>query len=264
MKSIDQAPARTPVVLSVVCATWNAAACVARMLHSYREERTTDCELIMQDGASSDGTWDLILQQRDIVAAACSERDAGIYDAWNRALRLCRGRYVAFIGADDIIAPGALAALVSACVADDGESHVIAGYNIRTQQGVPQALLGCAFERSAIVRRMPFAHVMAAHRLTWLTERGGFDASLRSAGDYDLMVRDRDTLRVQVIPKVLAWIEDGGVSRQVLRPHLEHFRVRRKHRVPAWICGALFVRELTGSVWRHLGNMPAGRPEASV
>ncbi|MGZ5781170.1 MAG: glycosyltransferase, partial [Burkholderiaceae bacterium] len=201
------------IVLSVVCAMHNAAQCVEGFLDSYRRERTVGTQLVVVDGASTDSTWEILLRNRDIIDVAVSEPDAGIYDAWNKALPMCTGRYVSFIGADDRIAAGGLSHLTEVCSRVQNDPHIVAGFNLLTRNAVPVALLGAHYDFSRLCQRMMIAHVMSAHRLSWLASVGGFDASYRSSGDYELLLRERASLRVEVVNVILAYMEDGGTSR---------------------------------------------------
>ncbi|MGV8933474.1 MAG: glycosyltransferase [Gallionellaceae bacterium] len=248
----DRAP--DTVVLSVVCAMRNVAHYVETFLDSYQRERTDDTQLIIVDGASTDGTWEILLRYRDIIDVAVSEADGGIYDAWNKALPICSGKYVSFIGADDRIADGAIRNLISVCRSVQSEPHIISGYNILTRQAVPVALIGAPYVPSLLCRRMMIAQVMSAHRLSWLVSVGGFDSSYRSSGDYELMLRERSSLRVEVINSILAYMEDGGTSRTSLRRvFLEDYRARQRNGVPRWLCGVLLMRARLGVIARKMG-----------
>jgi glycosyltransferase involved in cell wall biosynthesis len=241
------------ITLSVVCSMRNSAHCVAGFLESYRKERLPGTELVIVDGASTDGTLDILRSYRDVIDALVSEPDSGIYDAWNKAVRLCKGRYVSFIGSDDLIADGALAHLLAACAEHEGRPELIAGYVILTRGGRPVALWGGPYDAQALPRRMMTAQILSAHRLDWLRAAGGFDASYRSSGDYELLLRERGHLRVVVIDKILAYMEDGGMSRNSLRPFFENYRARKSNGIPAWLCQALLLKALTGVAARALG-----------
>jgi glycosyltransferase involved in cell wall biosynthesis len=240
-------------VLSVVCSMRNVAHCVKGFLDSYRKERTPETQLIIVDAASTDGTLEILKSNSDLIDIMISESDKGIYDAWNKAVRLATGKFVSFIGADDRIADGALDNLVATCKAEGANAHLIAGYVVLTRKGVPVALWGSPYNARALVRYMMTAQILSAHRLDWVREAGGFDASYRSSGDYELLLRERAKLRVVVINKVLAYMEDGGTSRTSLTPFFENYRARKSNGVPAWFALALLVKVLAGVVARKVG-----------
>src|SRR5688572_6921120 len=87
--------------LSIIIATWQASSTLERCLRSIVEQDFTEWELLIADGASTDGTIDLIKEHERHIAWWQSRKDSGIYDAWNHALEEARGEYVTFLGADD-------------------------------------------------------------------------------------------------------------------------------------------------------------------
>jgi glycosyltransferase involved in cell wall biosynthesis len=208
--------------------------------------------LIIIDGASSDNTLEII-NSYGLASLVISEPDNGIFDAWNKAIYLCSGTYVAFIGADDLIVYGSLQHVVDACRNAPKSVHLIAGFNILTRKRKPIQILGDVFDPSKLFYRMPIAHVMSAHSITWLKSIGGFDSSFRSAGDYELLLRASKSLNIQTIPYILVYMEDGGASRKAILPHLEHWRARRKNGVGYLKAGILLLKALIGSVLRQSG-----------
>ncbi|WP_374623687.1 glycosyltransferase [Pandoraea sp.] len=240
------------IILSVVCAVFNGSKVIGDLLQSYAKQDRKNTELIVIDGASSDRTVEIV-RASGVANLVLSEPDCGIYDAWNKAIRHCSGTHVAFIGADDLLADGSLQHIVEACQCASGSVNIIAGFNILTRNRIPVQLLGEVFDTSKLLRRMPMAHVMSAHSLNWLRELGGFDASFRSAGDYELLLRSSKALSVQTIPYILAYMEDGGTSRSALLPHFETWRARRKNEVSTVLAGGLLMRALGGSLLREIG-----------
>lgn len=239
-------------VLSVVCAVYNAQAFVQTFLDSYAAQRRPDVELIVVDGASTDSTLQLV-ESSGVADRVMSGRDRGIYDAWNKALPFCRGTHVAFIGADDIIAESALDFLVNACLQDSEAQQLIAGFNVLTKGRIPVALLGEPWNPAILGWRLPMAQVLSAHPLAWIRAVGNFDANYKSAGDYELILRGRDSIIVRVIPKVLAYMEDGGISRKPWLPHLECFRARRANGYGLTFCLVVLCKAAAGVVLRSLG-----------
>ncbi|KAF7599292.1 MAG: hypothetical protein CGU28_05890 [Candidatus Dactylopiibacterium carminicum] len=237
--------------LSVVCAVRNSAYCVQGLLDSYRRERSATTELIVVDALSTDGTTELLQANQDIINCLVIEEDDGIYDAWNKAVRLSRGIYVSFIGADDRIAPGALKELCSA-VQDNPGRELIYGFNVHTVSGVPVGLQGQPFIRERMQINQMLAHVMAAHRRQWIIDSGMFDKCFRSSGDYDFLLRNRSSMTVKQIDAVLAYVEDGGISRRAWWPFFETRDARRRNGMSWFLANALLLRALVGRLGRLL------------
>lgn len=94
--------------ISILTATYNAEKFLPGLIESIRNQTDRDFEWVVVDGGSSDGTIALIEASGDLVTRYISERDFGIYDAINKAIRLSCGDYYLVIGADDRLLPEAV------------------------------------------------------------------------------------------------------------------------------------------------------------
>jgi glycosyltransferase involved in cell wall biosynthesis len=86
--------------------TYNAAAFLQQSLDSIYRQSYPNLELIIQDGVSTDGTIDILKNNASKIAYWNSEKDNGIYDAMNKAIKYITGEWVFFLGADDELLDG--------------------------------------------------------------------------------------------------------------------------------------------------------------
>ena len=93
-------------MVSVVCVTRDAALTLPALLKSVRDQKSTNFELVIVDGASTDGTIDILRNNDDIIDFWISKPDHGIYDAMNNAMQYVKGEWVLFLGADDLLLDG--------------------------------------------------------------------------------------------------------------------------------------------------------------
>ncbi len=82
-------------------------------MRSIAEQTSGECEWIVVDGGSTDGTVELLKQYGALVSRWISEKDRGIYDAWNKGCRFARGEWLIFLGAGDELASASVLADVS-------------------------------------------------------------------------------------------------------------------------------------------------------
>lgn len=91
--------------ISVVIATLNCKNDIEQDLEqaicSFANQDYKNKELIIIDGLSTDGTLSLIEKYKDVISRSVSEKDNGIYDAYNKGVQFASGDYVVFLGADD-------------------------------------------------------------------------------------------------------------------------------------------------------------------
>jgi glycosyltransferase involved in cell wall biosynthesis len=86
--------------------TWRAAAHLQGALESIAAQAPRDCEVLIWDGGSDDGTQALITEHEHLVSRWWSAPDDGIYDAMERLIDRAQGRHIYFLGADDRLEAG--------------------------------------------------------------------------------------------------------------------------------------------------------------
>ena len=93
---------KAPMV-SIITVVLNGAHCLEKSMKSVEALSYDNIEYIVIDGASSDGTMDIIRKNESFVDYWVSEPDRGVYDAMNKAIRASHGDYILFLGADDYL-----------------------------------------------------------------------------------------------------------------------------------------------------------------
>ena len=91
--------------VSVIIATYNAAGDLQNCLDSFPLQVCDRMEIVIADGASQDGTLEIIRRNSSKISQWISEPDQGVYDAMNKALQVITGSWVYFLGADDLLLP---------------------------------------------------------------------------------------------------------------------------------------------------------------
>ena len=102
--------------MSVAIATFNAAAYLETAVRSALAQSLAAIEVIIVDDCSTDSTLAIAsrLRAEDCrVRIDALARNTGPAAARNRALTLARGRWLAVLDADDVLAPGRLASLAA-------------------------------------------------------------------------------------------------------------------------------------------------------
>jgi glycosyltransferase involved in cell wall biosynthesis len=89
--------------LSVITIVYNNVKDIERTMLSVLNQSYANIEYIIIDGASTDGTKDIIYRYKDRLAQFISEKDKGIYDAMNKGLSLATGDYLLFMNSGDEI-----------------------------------------------------------------------------------------------------------------------------------------------------------------
>ncbi len=210
--------------LSIVMATWQAAGTLERCLESIIGQEFSDWELVIADGASTDGTTDILKRYDEHITRWRSEPDGGIYDAWNKALDHATGEYVCFLGADDAWADDQVLSRLFAEIGDE-EYDVVTSVGRFTNSVTGKAMrFGSAWNYRRLGRRMVVCHPGMLHRRTLFDELGLYDTRYRIAGDLDFLLRLPEETRALHVDMVSVIVEAAGISRRNVLPRLREQR----------------------------------------
>lgn len=215
--------------ISLVLATWRAAAILPGFLDSLRAQTCPDRELVIVDNCSDDGTAELVAAYRDCVTAFDSRPDRGIYDAWNRALDRIQGDYVCFVGADDcFLAPDSLGHLHALTQSDP--DLVTARNAYHSSDGRWLRHWGHDWDWARMRQSMNIAHPGMLVRRELFGRYGRFDPSYRICGDYDWFLRLEPHLRAVHSNQPILRVVQGGVSHtRIGQVYAETYRAQRRH-----------------------------------
>ena len=86
--------------VSIITVSYQSAATLRQTIESVLAQDYLNKEYWIIDGGSTDGSLE-ILKSFGSAIHFISERDAGIYDAMNKGLKLIHGDVIGMIGADD-------------------------------------------------------------------------------------------------------------------------------------------------------------------
>ena len=235
--------------ISVLLPAWNAEATLGEAIASVLAQTDPDLELIVLDDGSTDETL--------AIAQAAAARDprvrpvalphAGIVATLNHGLALARGAYVARMDADDLSAPGRLAAqraaleaapalgLVSCLVAHEAAAGDTRGYALYVGW-----LNGIATGEAIALNRFvesPFAHPSVMFRHALVERFGGYrDGPFPE--DYELWLRwlEAGVAMAKVPAVLLTWRDHPArLSRTHARYAVEAFYRVKAHYLARWL-----------------------------
>lgn len=136
----------SPALVSVIIPAYNVARYITETLRSIRTQEGPDPEVIVVDDGSTDGTAELALASDPRIRLIRQDR-AGVSAARQAGTRIATGRYLKYVDADDLLAPGALAAQVRS-IERTGADVVYGQWAYLEQKGSAGA-----FEQGRIISR---------------------------------------------------------------------------------------------------------------
>lgn len=221
------------IQISIIIATYNASATLRQCLYSLVPQLSEQSELIIIDGGSTDTTPDIITSFNNNIAYAISESDNGIYDAWNKGVKAAKGKWIAFIGADDVLLPNAIQGYLDVITKTkdiDDYDYICAHNEYVDFNGKLLKLLGEEPIWDVMRKRMAPAHVASLHNKKNLFETIGYYdyEHFHICADYELLMRKKNKLKYLMIPNHIARMKVGGMSFST-NAIIETYNIRNLH-----------------------------------
>ncbi|MFT6841336.1 MAG: glycosyltransferase involved in cell wall biosynthesis [Psychroserpens sp.] len=212
-------------IFSIVTACYNAEETIQETIESVLSQTITCFEFIIIDGASTDGTLEIVKSfeekflAKGIPYSYLTEPDKGIYDAWNKGVNLAKGSYISFLGADDTYLINSLN-LYNEILINEKETNyhlLYSNVDVIDSKGEIVKKIKGTWTWSVFRRYMNIAHVGSFHSRAYFDKYGLFNDQFKIAGDYELLLRAKDELRAYKLEQVTVKMKDGGVSRSQLK-----------------------------------------------
>ena len=208
--------------ISVITAVFNGRETVADAIESVLRQSHPDIELVVIDGASTDGTRELIESYQKRMAVFISEPDEGIYDALNKGISLATGNIVGFLHADDLFAGNNVLSKI-ADVFSDPSVDAVYGDLVYVSRFEPDKVIrywrAQDFSPGKLKKGWMPPHPTFYVRRSIYERLGSFDTSYHIAADYDCILRmlGQGRLNCRYVPEVLVKMRVGGKSNNSLR-----------------------------------------------
>jgi glycosyltransferase involved in cell wall biosynthesis len=238
--------------ITIIVAVYNAKATLQQCINSVVKQSYQHVELIIIDGASTDGSIDVIKQNKHHISYWVSETDTGIYNAWNKGLAKASGDWVAFLGADDFFwQENTLEQIANAVNLSDSLSKLIYG-KVALVNSNEEVLyqIGEPWESTKVKLGdvMAIPHPGMLHHRSWFIKYGFFDTSFKIAGDYEMLLRGWPQENAIFTSNIIVvGMAQGGVSstpKNALRQLKEVWLAQKKYgkKYPGWRLLLAFLR----------------------
>lgn len=178
--------------VSIITVSYQSAATIESCIQSVIGQDYPDIEYIVIDGASTDGTLEVISGYRDKIAVVVSEPDEGIYFAMNKGLELATGDVIGMLNSDDLYASNHVISDVVKAMKDSGADSCYGNlvYVDRLQTDkVLRTWKAGDYKKEAFLKGWMPPHPTFFLRRDCYSQFGKFNTVLRTSADYELMLR---------------------------------------------------------------------------
>lgn len=201
--------------ISIIIATFNAEKTLRRCLNSIQSQTSSDFELVIVDGGSSDDTVSILKEHNKLINYWISEPDKGIYDAWNKGIALAKGKWVWFLGADDYFYDNSsIEKILDYAQVNSTHSRIIYSRVMLVNQDGEE--IYASGEDWPTTKKLFFKHMNIPHQGVLhhkeLFLHRVFNTDFRICGDYELLLGALKIDAPIFFPEITVCMQAGGVS----------------------------------------------------
>lgn len=225
--------------VSLILTTFNSKENFIKTYTSICKQTWPDIEIVIVDGASTDGTREKIVKYAQIDSRIhwISEKDNGIYQAMNKGLRMAKGDIIAFFN-DEFLVETAVEQYVRAIETSQANgAHSDLIYRNEKGKVVRKWRMGEGEIRKGWLPGHPTLYL----KKEVYQQYGEYKESYRCSADYEFMVRilKDEKVNLAYIPETLVTMFYGGTSSNGLKAYcisfLEGVRALQENKVKgAW------------------------------
>lgn len=181
--------------VSIITVTYNSAKTLADTIQSVLDQTYTDIEYLIIDGASLDGTIEVIKRFEPLFNGRMrwmSEKDHGIYDAMNKGIAMATGDVIGILNSDDYYTSNDVIERM-ASEFNDPELDAVYGDIHFIRDGEPNKCVRYYSSKHFHPKWLRFG-MMPAHpsfycRTAVYKKVGNYKTDYKIGADYDMMVR---------------------------------------------------------------------------
>lgn len=247
--------------ISIVTACYNSASTIRDTLRTIQMQTHKDIEHIVIDGGSTDGTLEILEQNKQHIAYLTSEPDNGLYDAMNKGITKATGDVIGLLNSDDLFANQHVLMNVNNALTDE-RIDACYGDLVYVNNGdinqVARYWKSCAYDASLFSKGWVPAHpTFYVRRAIHEKHSMLFNLDYKLAADYDVLLRLLyvHNIKTTYIPDVMVKMRLGGATnkslKNIINQNKEIMRILQNNNC-AYSPIKLMCHKLTNRIEQHL------------
>lgn len=221
--------------ISIITDVLNARDTIEQAILSVISQTYPDIEYIVVDGASRDGTLEIINKYKHKISQLISEPDRGHFEAMNKGIKIASGDIIGFLHADDFFINDKVIENIANTFKKNNIDCLWSDLLYVNKNNTDKII---RYWKSSSYRKGLFKKGWMPPHPTffvkkWVYEKYGyFNNDLGVAGDYELMLRflHKHKINGYYIPQVLVKMRLGGLSNRSLK----HIVKKTRQDLQAW------------------------------
>jgi glycosyltransferase involved in cell wall biosynthesis len=203
--------------VSIITISYNSEKTIEETILSVLNQTYKNIEYIIIDGNSTDNTQQIIDKYKNKITHFISEPDNGIYDAMNKGLSMASGDLIGILNSDDTYAYNDVIKDVVEKITRENTDSLYADLvyvDRNNTDKITRTWIAGKYSAGKFLKGWMPPHPTFFVKRYIYQKYGYFNTSLKSAADYELMLRliHKHNISVCYLHKVITKMKSGGQS----------------------------------------------------
>lgn len=195
-------------LITIITIVYNDVDNIEKTINSVINQTYENIEYIIVDGASTDGTLELIKSYRPFIDTLISEKDNGISDAFNKGTLAANGQYINYMNSGDSFVDNTVVGQYVEAI-NDSYADIVTSYAQFVNKTIPKKAVS---NKTFLYQRALISHQASFISKDVFNRFGLYDLNFRIRMDYEFWLRVLPFCNIKFIDSILIDYLDGGIS----------------------------------------------------
>jgi glycosyltransferase len=237
--------------VSIITICYNRKATIEKAIKSVLEQDYPHIEYIVIDGASTDGTKEIIATYSSKITKYVSEPDKGMYDALNKGLSIANGDIIGLMHSDDAFYDTSVISKIVKTFQDSPQSDGVYGNGLYVsndeEEKTVRNRIGGEYDFEKIKSGWLPLHPTVYLKKSIIDQYGFYNLDFKIASDTEFLLRYlyKYKIKMRYINSYIVKMRMGGLStsyQRAVEVLQEDYRIYKYHNLPAF--RAVFLKKV--------------------
>lgn len=206
---------------SIIIATYNSEKFITDCLDSIYNQKFNSLEVIVIDNKSKDQTLNKIKKHKLSIKKIISKKDNGIYEAFNKGIKITNGQVVGFLNSDDVLEKNVLKNLHQIFIRNKCISGVYGNlryFSKHNKEKIVRNWISGKYNFNKLSSGWMIPHPTLYIKKKIFNEVGHFNTNYKISGDYDFILRLlKKNISIYYHNAYMVKMRSGGISNRSLK-----------------------------------------------